>query len=234
MPGSYCALVARFNGARASTRSRACRRFSVDTATETIATLRGPPIPARNVTLRPHDRGTRALHACASYGGQQIGVGVWVVFQCFRGLHEPAHATVVTARRPVFGSGRLIFTPSLKAPQGLLSDQVADDPNPHRQCRSWVEAVRKRSGANKAQNCFLDFNFFRSRPQRYSSSDCRNQEGFSTCRLNACVFTRPPPTAADFRTTKDGPRPTLFRHSPHCMKIEILTPPHLPNPPVGA
>src|SRR5215468_9672712 len=32
---------------------------------------------------------------------------------------------------------------------------------------------------------------FRSRPQRYSSLDCRNREGFSTRRLNARVFTQP-------------------------------------------
>src|SRR5215472_4824951 len=55
--------------------------------------------------------------------------------------------------------------------------------------------------------------FPRSQLQRYSSLDRRNREGLSTRRLNACVFTQPPPTAAAFRTISDGPPSTQSRPS---------------------
>jgi len=50
--------------------------------------------------------------------------------------------------------------------------------------------------SQQAGELFSLLPFFRSRPPRYSSSDWRNQEGFSTRRLNACVFAQAGPKAA--------------------------------------
>ena len=47
--------------------------------------------------------------------------------------------------------------------------------------------------SQQAGELFSLLPFFRSRPPRYSSSDWRNQEGFSTRRLNACVFAQAGP-----------------------------------------
>src|SRR6516162_5101199 len=79
-------------------------------------------------------------------------------------------------------------------------------------CSRWLAIRRMAEGARgcvktlKGQQVgelFSLLPLFRSRPQRCSSLDGQNQEGLSTRRLNACVFTQPRPTPAVRNVLRD-------------------------------